>query len=50
MKVVRHPDGKIQIRPRVKLPGKKHDLGRLPGLTEDDVRKLRNARKRSIRA
>jgi len=26
MKVVRHPDGKVTIRPRVKLPGAKHAL------------------------
>lgn len=49
MKIVRHPDGKIQIRPRVKLPGHHHALGRVPGLTEDDVRKLRNAAKRERR-
>lgn len=27
-----------------------HPLGRLPGLTEDDIRKLRNAAKRDRRA
>lgn len=28
----------------------KHPLGRLPGMTDDDVRKLRNAAKRERRA